>query len=94
MKRLVVIGSSGSGKSTVSARAAHRVAVPHIELDALYWSPNWVPRPAADFRGDVDPALLARSEYAHLKTYRLRSPRQVEAWLFALNQPGNTPVDK
>ena len=36
-----VIGTSGSGKSTVGAELARRLGVPHVELDALSWEPNW-----------------------------------------------------
>jgi len=39
--RIAVIGTSGAGKSTFSARLAHAVSSPHIELDAINWGPNW-----------------------------------------------------
>jgi adenylate kinase family enzyme len=41
MKRISVVGSSGSGKTTVARRLAKALAVPYIELDALHWGPNW-----------------------------------------------------
>jgi adenylate kinase family enzyme len=41
MKRISVVGSSGSGKTTVARRLARVLAVPYIELDALHWGPNW-----------------------------------------------------
>jgi adenylate kinase family enzyme len=41
MKRISVVGSSGSGKTTVARRLATALAVPYIELDALHWGPNW-----------------------------------------------------
>ncbi|MCV7125816.1 gluconokinase [Mycobacterium lacus] len=34
------MGVSGSGKSTVGARLAHRLRVPHIDADALHPPPN------------------------------------------------------
>jgi adenylate kinase family enzyme len=43
--RIVIIGISGAGKSTMARRLATALAVPHVELDALYWEPGW--RPAA-----------------------------------------------
>jgi adenylate kinase family enzyme len=42
MKRVLVIGSSGSGKSTFARRLGEAISVPIIHLDKLYWSPNWV----------------------------------------------------
>jgi len=30
---------------------------PHIELDALHWGPNWVAKPADEFRRDVEHAV-------------------------------------
>ena len=40
--RVSVIGSSGSGKTTVAREVAGILGVPHVELDALYWGPGWV----------------------------------------------------
>lgn len=41
MQRINVIGTSGSGKSTFSRRLAQTLGYPHLELDAIYWKPNW-----------------------------------------------------
>lgn len=41
MTRYVVVGTSGSGKTTLARQIAERLAIPHIELDALHWDPNW-----------------------------------------------------
>ena len=39
--RINVVGTSGSGKSTVGKRIAERLNVPYIQLDELFWKPNW-----------------------------------------------------
>ena len=59
--RVAVVGTSGSGKTTFAESLSQRVKVPHIELDALYWGPNWTERPAEEFRADVVQAIAAPS---------------------------------
>ncbi len=44
-----VVGTSGSGKSTLARRLAHRLELPWIELDRLYWRPNWQGAPDEAF---------------------------------------------
>lgn len=43
LERVVVIGTTGAGKSTFGARLAYILDIPHIELDALFWGPRWTP---------------------------------------------------
>ena len=45
--RAIVIGTSCSGKTTVASRISQVCGIPHIELDALFWGPNWT-EPARD----------------------------------------------
>lgn len=48
-ERIVIVGPSCSGKSTLGAAIANRCSLPCVELDALYWKPNWQPTPDAEF---------------------------------------------
>ena len=50
MKRIVIIGSSCSGKSTFAKRLSEKLELKHCELDQLHWLPNWQERPDTDFR--------------------------------------------
>src|SRR5947207_10692786 len=59
MRRVVVVGISGSGKTTVAANLAARLRVPHIEMDALHHGPNWTEATAAEMRFRVEAALAA-----------------------------------
>jgi adenylate kinase family enzyme len=54
---VVVIGNSGSGKSTVAARIGRRLGAPHVELDAIYHQPGWVPLPVEEMRARVAAAV-------------------------------------
>jgi adenylate kinase family enzyme len=44
-RRIVVTGTTGSGKTTLARRLAGHLGVPLIELDALHWGPGWTPAP-------------------------------------------------
>jgi adenylate kinase family enzyme len=39
--RIVVIGTSGAGKTTLARRIAALLELPHIELDAINWQSGW-----------------------------------------------------
>lgn len=41
VKKINVVGTSGSGKSTFSKQLAEKLNYPYIEMDALYWKANW-----------------------------------------------------
>lgn len=73
MRRVVVVGQSGSGKSTLARRLAEHLRVRHIELDALFHGPGWVPNPRF-----ADPA------WVHLDVVRVRTPAEVTRWLTQL----------
>lgn len=55
--RIAVIGVTGSGKTTVSARLAQALGIPHVELDALHWQADWTMTNLEVFRQQVDRAL-------------------------------------
>ena len=50
MTRVVVIGTSCAGKTAFARSLACALSFPHVELDALFWQPNWTPRPPEEFR--------------------------------------------
>lgn len=43
-RRVLIAGTSGAGKTTLAARVAAILGVPHIEIDALFHGPGWTPR--------------------------------------------------
>ncbi|HIA42625.1 MAG TPA: AAA family ATPase, partial [Gammaproteobacteria bacterium] len=38
--RINVMGTSGSGKTSVARRIAKKLNIPYVELDELFWKPN------------------------------------------------------
>ena len=50
MRRVSVVGTSGSGKSTVARELALILGVPHLELDGVHHQPDWEPLPQEEFR--------------------------------------------
>jgi adenylate kinase family enzyme len=53
MRRVSVVGASGSGKSTISQQIAHSLDCPRLELDALFHQPDWVPLDREEFERRV-----------------------------------------
>lgn len=56
-RRVLVIGCSGGGKSTLSRKLSEKLDLPYVSMDRdFYWLPGWVKRPKAQER-----ALIAAS---------------------------------
>jgi adenylate kinase family enzyme len=58
MKRAVIIGNSGGGKSTLARRLSSAWACPHIEIDGLLWQHGW----------QLTPVEIYNDEHARLIT--------------------------
>jgi len=56
VRRVSVVGSTGSGKTTFARELARVRGVPFVELDALNWGPNWTMVDEAIFRARIDDA--------------------------------------
>ncbi|WP_232520033.1 AAA family ATPase [Actinosynnema pretiosum] len=59
-RRVLVAGTSGSGKTTPPGRIGESLGLPHVELDSLFRGPGQQPRP--EFADDVR-ALAARPRW-------------------------------
>lgn len=58
-ERTLVLGTSGSGKTHFARRLGATLRLPHVELDQIYWLPDWKGRPDGEFL-----ALVAREAAA------------------------------
>ena len=58
MERILIIGSGGSGKSTLSAALGKQLGIPVIHLDALYWQPGWKEPGKPDWQARVQALCL------------------------------------
>ena len=58
-RRIVVIGVTGCGKSVLAEKLAGKLGLEFIELDALYWKPDWVESGDEEFRQKVAEAIHA-----------------------------------
>lgn len=41
MRRILVVGTTCAGKTTLSHSLSNLLHVPHVEFDSLFWDPNW-----------------------------------------------------
>ncbi len=56
LNRKILVAGQG-GKSVLARALAADLGLPYVELDAIYWLPNWGERTPEDFRVQVQKAL-------------------------------------
>lgn len=44
VRRIRIVGTSGSGKTRLAAQVSQALDVPHLELDAVFWDAGWTRR--------------------------------------------------
>jgi adenylate kinase family enzyme len=49
MQRVLVMGCSGSGKSTFGRQLADKLRLPFVPIDRIYWQPGWREPKPEDF---------------------------------------------
>lgn len=83
MRRVLVAGSSGAGKSSLAREVSSRLGLMYTELDALHHGPNWTPRP--EFRADVEQLAAQENwitewQYSAIKSF-LAEQADTLVWL-------------
>jgi adenylate kinase family enzyme len=57
MRRIIVVGSQGSGKTNLALNLGRKLGLPVLHLDVLYWRPGWKASEKAGFRTRVAEAV-------------------------------------
>lgn len=57
MRRILIVGNSGGGKSTLARRLGEKLGLPVVHLDILFWKPGWIESERSEFRARVAEAL-------------------------------------
>ena len=85
MRRVLIIGCGGAGKSTLARQLSHVTGLPLVGLDRAYWRPGWIEPSKAEWRETIEklvaePAWVMDGNYS--ATFDLRMPRADTAiWL-------------
>jgi len=77
VKRILVLGSAGAGKSTFAVELGKRLGIEAIHLDSHYWQPNWKETPADEWNDKVA-ALLQADSWVMDGNYISSLPQRVE----------------
>jgi adenylate kinase family enzyme len=61
MKRVLVIGSGGAGKSTCARALGEILDIPVVHLDAEFWRPGWERTPQNEWEARIDELVRGES---------------------------------
>ena len=61
MRRILVYGVTGDGKSALARRIGERLGLPYHSIDDLAWEPGWEPVPTSGSAIGSVPSAAARS---------------------------------
>lgn len=77
MKRILIIGGNGSGKTTMARELSSKLGLPLVHLDKLYWRDDWQHATREELAAALQPEL-EKSEWIidgnmkHSLPYRLK----------------------
>jgi adenylate kinase family enzyme len=78
MKKVLVIGPGGAGKSTFSTRLGTLLKIDVIHLDQIYWRPGWIETPKPEWLKTVG-ELLKKDSWIIDGNYSGTLPERLEA---------------
>jgi adenylate kinase family enzyme len=62
MRKILVIGPGGAGKSTLASQLGKLLNIEVLHLDKFYWHPGWIERPRSEWLKTVE-ELLSRESW-------------------------------
>ncbi|MFD3756723.1 hypothetical protein [Streptomyces sp. NPDC058622] len=85
-KRIALVGPVASGKSTLATAIAAHTALHHLDLDELFWGPDWTPVDPGIFHSGVKGALggqvwIADGNYGGEVAEMLLDRAELAIWL-------------
>ncbi len=78
MQRIVILGSSGTGKTTLAKMLGKKLRLPYLHLDTVYWDKNWTSIGKEAFTRKVrdfiksHPKFVIDGNYANNETFMER----------------------
>jgi len=82
-RRVLVAGTTASGKTTLAARISEALGVRHVEIDALFHGPAWTPRETFEAEVEafsVQPGWVTEWQYSAVRE-RLAQRADLVVWL-------------
>lgn len=77
--RLIIIGCSCSGKTTLGRTLGQEMGLKHIDLDDLHWLPNWQPETIDNLRTKISNAISGVDDWvitgAYSRTWDITMPK-------------------
>jgi adenylate kinase family enzyme len=62
MRKVLIIGPGGAGKSTLAGELGRLLGIEVLHLDKFYWQPDWIEPPKSEWLKTVE-ALLQRESW-------------------------------
>jgi adenylate kinase family enzyme len=78
MKKIIIIGSGGAGKSTLAIKLGDILKLPVYHLDNYFWLPGWLQRNRADFNQIVK-QLISKNTWIIDGNFQNTMPLRIEA---------------
>ena len=77
MKKIIILGSPGAGKSTFSFALAEKTGLPVYHLDQMFWRAGWVSVTKEDFDAELA-ETLTKEEWIFDGNYSRTIPMRLE----------------
>ncbi|KAF2436925.1 hypothetical protein EJ08DRAFT_655081 [Tothia fuscella] len=73
LNKIVIVGKSGAGKTTLAGQLSTKLSLKHVELDGIAWQKDWTMLSIDEFRNRVDKALASNDSWVADGNYTRRA---------------------